>query len=326
MRDENVSTISIIVPHSPNEEVRVMDSLKGLSYPKQKIEIITVEGYSPSKQRNEGIRKAEGELLAFLDSHSTVTPDWLEKAVKYFNRDVAMIGGPVLASPPKENRDTNISSFFATAMGTYFGTGPMHKRYEAVGIGPTKASESSLILCNLFVRKHILEKEGAFDEELFPNEENELMVRLQDKGYKLLYVPQLVAYHPPEKDFGALSRKILGYGRGRAFYIFKRLRSFGLVYMLPSLFLLFLIATPFLFTIQSLKFLTALILLSYFLVNGIFSLYIGAKKKNWRYAVVLPIVYLTIHLSYGLGFILGKFWKSNHSPNAETITRITKLA
>jgi ABC-type uncharacterized transport system permease subunit len=35
-----------------------------------------------------------------------------------------------------------------------------------------------------------------------------------------------------------------------------------------------------------------------------------AYKSNWRYLPLLPFVFATLHLSYGLGFLIGlvKFW------------------
>jgi hypothetical protein len=35
-----------------------------------------------------------------------------------------------------------------------------------------------------------------------------------------------------------------------------------------------------------------------------------ASKKGWRHVSLLPVVYAILHLSYGLGFLVGllKFW------------------
>ena len=48
---------------------------------------------------------------------------------------------------------------------------------------------------------------------------------------------------------------------------------------------------------------------SYVLASLVVSVW-TARKSGWRYAFLLPLVFATLHLSFGLGFLvgLGRFW------------------
>jgi len=301
--DDGLPFISIIIPVHPDEEqVKVLDSIQNINYPKDKIEVHIMTGPGPAKQRNIGIKKAKGEFLGFVDSHCEVDSNWILQAIEHFKDErVAIVGGPALI----KNNEPLFCKCVGVAVGSFFGTAGMRKRYKALGLHPQKTDEKSLILCNLFARKSILEAEGAFDERLFPNEENELMTRLADRGYLLIYDPKIFVYHGQKSNLKELSKQIFNYGRGRIEHIFIRLKSFKLIYVMPSIFLIYLILSPFLIRLECLSLFTRLILLLYFSLSAFFSSYNSIIKKQWEYAILLPILYLTIHLSYGTGFLYG---------------------
>src|SRR6187549_1214219 len=100
--------VSIIIP-AKNEERLLrgcIRSLHQLDYPKDKIEIIIVDGLSTdntarvaiemgakvisnvkqtvSPGRNIGFENAKGDLIAFTDADCIVDKNWLASSVKYF--------------------------------------------------------------------------------------------------------------------------------------------------------------------------------------------------------------------------------------------------
>lgn len=192
------------------ENAASVESIQDLDYPKDRIEIIIERGTNPSAQRNRGIRRAKGEFIAFVDSDVTLKRDWLNVAMSAFGSpEVALVGGPNLTPPS----DSYLSHCFGHAMSSYFGTATMSYRYSVKGKSK-EVSEQYLILSNMCCRMSIFEEIGYFNERLFPNEENEFMHRVNVAGYKNVYLPDLVTYHPRKRDFGGFIRQFGGYGSG----------------------------------------------------------------------------------------------------------------
>ena len=67
-------TISVVIPHKPGlEEVRALESLAAVAYPRDRYEVIVAEGFHPSKQRNQAVALSRGEIVVFFDDD--VAPD-----------------------------------------------------------------------------------------------------------------------------------------------------------------------------------------------------------------------------------------------------------
>jgi hypothetical protein len=58
------------------------------------------------------------------------------------------------------------------------------------------------------------------------------------------------------------------------------------------------------------------------------SAFMVAKRNGWRFLPILPIVFATYHLSYGVGFLLGISYRPTdwdlHSPLRKVLTAITR--
>jgi cellulose synthase/poly-beta-1,6-N-acetylglucosamine synthase-like glycosyltransferase len=205
--------ISFIIPvRSKTNYIKVVESINRLTYPESKIEIIIEKGSNPPAQRNSGISQSSGDIVAFVDDDCVFHEDWLKNALKYFeNEKVGVVGGPNLTPP----EDSFLSKCFGHAMASYFGAASMSNRYKSAKCS-REASEQDLILANMICRKEIFDQGMYFNEELFPNEENEFMNRVAKKGYTIIYDPEIFVYHPRKKTLLGFTKQLFGYGCGRA--------------------------------------------------------------------------------------------------------------
>ncbi|MBN1622715.1 MAG: glycosyltransferase [Endomicrobiales bacterium] len=265
--------------------------------------IVIDEKVEKSKARNTGIKDSKADIIYFMDDDAYFTGNNLDLIKEKFKQytDVSIIGGPNLTPPD--------SSFFQRVSGYVFSSvftaWKMRKRYFK-GLNDKYCDDKELILCNLAVKKDVLVKENIFfDERLTYNEENLLLHQLKNRGYKMLYCPDISVYHLRRNSILQFSKQIYKSGEGRAMMTYLLPGSLSLFHILPLLFVLYLIAVPLINTSW-----IKTPLLVYLVTNLLNSLYLTAvKKENIFTSVILFALSFIAHISYGIGFIRGLLWK-----------------
>jgi len=318
--------VSVIIPTKNSEKTleECLKSLKNQTYPKNKYEIIIIDDHSmdgtldiakkygakiitsngpPGRQRNKGISKSKGSIIGLIDSDCIAKKDWISEGLKYFiSKETAVVGGPNLT--PKN--DPFISQCVGYVSSSKIGTGSMSARYLKDGFYAREADETSLISCNMFVLKDAIKKVNGFDESLFPNEENELMFRIKERGYKLIYVPSLLVWHHRRASIKKFFMQNLTYGTTRVQFIKKHPRALKLIHLFPSIFVLGLCAGPLLlFAPFIIKIIYLSGIVSYVLLIFASSLNKTIKIKNIKLLGILPILFFLLHTAYGIGVLKG---------------------
>jgi len=134
---------------------------------------------------------------------------------------------------------------------------------------------------------------GGFNHKLPGAEDSELNSRLIKKG-ELFFVPKAVVCHDHVSGLRDFANQMLRYGRDKGI-----VRKFSIA-VAPSLFLILLllslIFTPWLFIISI--FLYSILIL---LMGVKFAL----QKKNVKFIISIPLVYVTEHILYSIGFWKG---------------------
>lgn len=290
--------VSIIIPVKPGGEVRALRGIAAATYPSDLFEVLIAYGRVPSLQRNLAAQEAAGELLFFLDDDSRVAPDFLQNAARHY-RDpkVAAAGGPSLTP----DSDTPLQRAIGAAFASAVGGGGVRNRYRKSGT-VRHTSDSELILCNLSFRRDIFIGHGGLDARLYPNEENELMDRLQHEGFLLVHDPELAVYRSQRPNYRAYLRQMFGYGRGRGeqTLLSGKLKPVSLA---PSCLLLYLLLLPPLWLVGGGLF--ALPMLCYAAAVAGASLLEAISRRDLSLLPRLLLVFPTLHLVYGAGVIAG---------------------
>ncbi len=311
----SLPTISVIIPRkAAHSAENAIQAVLDCEYPQHLIEIIEVIGEQPSKQRNMGAAAAKGEILYFLDNDSIMLPHVLSHIAGYYTgkqslpemfpcaaRILAGIGGPNL-TPESDNFWQRLSGY---ALASFFAHFTMSARYKSVG-KLRYAGEQELILCNFSIRRDIFLQEGGFNESLYPNEENEFLNRLKNKGYRFLYAPEAIVFRSRRNHLRSFIKQLFHYGRGRAEQIVvEGFLLTSLLFFLPTGLLGYLVLLLLWTSIYRFLWWTLLPLLLYGLLAGLSALQWAVQSRNPFLLLMLPFWYLVMHLSYGTGLLYG---------------------
>lgn len=161
----------------------------------EKTKFIKTESKNLSQQRNEGIKKSEGDILVFADDDVVASEHWLEELVKHYDdSDVMCVGGRV--NPDFEEESEIIGELdkhiFYGLIGATF----------IEGEKPRELKSPLLWGCNISFRKKIFDEVGYFPEELgrsegklLSDEERFIELKVLEEEYKIIYEPEAIVEH-----------------------------------------------------------------------------------------------------------------------------------
>lgn len=316
----NYPKVSFLIPVL-NEEKTLrfsLNSILDLDYPQEEIEIVLAVGGNtdgtyavideyimrypemkvignPSGNtavgRNRCLQYASGELVMNYSGHVTAERNLLQVLVMKLQgqpRDVVGVGC--------SNINPESQGFIGEASGVAF-QGFMGGK----GLFTQNASYPDERFVDhmsfSLYRKDVVVEAGGFDERFWCGQDAELDIRLQKKGYRILYTPETRVYHYKRDTIRGLFRQMYRYGVARARMIRKHPESFRFYHLFGS----GLVISVSLVLLFAWWFFPLLFVL-YLLLSWVSSLLVS--KKPWV-VFCSPLFHLLIHFGYGLGFLRG---------------------
>lgn len=166
------------------------------------VDVIVTEHGGLSAARNLGLRKATGDIVAYLDDDASPDPHWLTYLAIAFSSGLhAGVGGPNL-SPPD---DGWIARSVACSPGN-----PTH-------VLLTDTVAEHIPGCNMAFRKEVLEEIGGFDPQFrIAGDDVDVCWRLQEAGFTLGFHPAAVVWHRRRNSLRAYWRQQKNYGQAEA--------------------------------------------------------------------------------------------------------------
>lgn len=213
--------VSVIIPvYNNQEQLKLcLSALASQTYPQELYEIIVVDNSSeedidkvtqPFQQvrltteskrssyaaRNQGIKIAKGELIAFTDSDCIPNPDWLEKGINHLLSapNCGVIAGKIeLFYQNKDN--PNAAEIFDKIVNLRQEKYVTEKHYGATA--------------NLFTFKRIFHDVGLFDSNLKSGGDCDWGNRVFAHDYKIIYADDVLILHPARNSLKQLVKKVI---------------------------------------------------------------------------------------------------------------------
>lgn len=239
---------------------------------------------------NQALRKTTGEIIIRCDSHTVFPRGYVRRAVETLRRTAAAnVGGrqrPVGA--------TFFTRAVAIAMASFLGAGNAPHRVNSTE-GPTESAFLGAF------RRDVLDAMGGYNPDLLRGQDYELNWRLRAHGETVWFDPDLVADYLPRSTLRGLARQYFEYGRWKC-TILRQQPSALLPRHLAAPLLVLCLATSGVLGLAtgSWPVMTALPLVYIFILT-IKALAVGIRNRTLA-ALLLPLVLVTIHLSWGIGF------------------------
>jgi succinoglycan biosynthesis protein ExoA len=237
LTDTQMATFDVVVP-AFQEEAHVaacLDRLQAQDYPREAVRVFVVDAGSTDRTGdlvrewasrdprillidgrgrlnaaqavNAGIAAGSAPLVARVDAHTTLAPDYLSAAARAFSSvgpDVACVGGQ-----PEQVGETVFGRGLALARRSPFGVG------ASVYADVRPRAFVDTVQAGVY-RRDALHAVGGFATDMLVGEDEELNWRLRQAGYRILLDTSLRFRYATRPTWRAAFRQYRHYGQSRA--------------------------------------------------------------------------------------------------------------
>ena len=333
-----VVSFVVVAYNAENSIEKLFECLQKQTYPHEMIEVILVDGNSSDRTKaimedfcatsdfrravvldnpkrtlpcgwNVALSEIQGEAVVRIDAHATMADDYIERNVKHLADGKDICCGKVVSI--LDGAD-NMGKTVNLAENSMFGGSAASFR---------RAEEACYVSTGAFAmyRKAVFDAVGGYDERLARTEDNDMHYRMKQAGYRFYYDPEIVTYRQTRPSFGKLVKQkyLNGYWIGLTMGV--QPRCFSLYHFVPFVFVLGIIFTSVLAAFGVWQ-LSALMWSMYALVAlAMTVLSVISGKDRSLHCILLPFMFLALHLGYGLGTLIGlikmPMWKKKNERN-----------
>jgi succinoglycan biosynthesis protein ExoA len=315
--------VTMILPirNEVNHIERCIRSVLAQDYPKKRMELLVVDGMSDDGTRelltkfgvrfldnpkrivpaalNIGLKEARGEIIVRVDGHCEISSDYVRKCVELLHKT----GADCVGGLQKTIGTGYVDRAVALATSSPFGVGNAIFHYAK------EPGWTDTVYLGAYP-KVVFKRIDYFDEELVRNQDDEFNFRLKQSGGKIWLDPSIRSVYYARSSLYKLSRQYFEYGYYKVRVIQKRGAVPSLRHLVPAGFIVILSAAMIL-GLATGQFILPIILIGPYLVANVVST-IWTGRKDPAVLPLLPLIYATMHLSYGFGFLKGIwdwYWK-----------------
>jgi succinoglycan biosynthesis protein ExoA len=264
--------------------------------PEPNLTLVTGRGrLNAAEAFNAGYREGGSPLIARVDAHTYLEPDYLSRAAEAFAAEGDRLG--CVGGQPQQVGETRFGEAVALARGSRFGVGGSiySDRRERAFVDTVQGGVYS---------RQALDAVGGFATDLLVGEDEEVNWRLKEAGFPILLDTSLRFRYTTRGTWRALLRQHRHYGQSRARVLARHPEMFSPRYLAPSALVgglgVLALAAPF-----SGRARLALPLLLVAYTGGAVAAARGASKEDPRLRSHVAAAFSAMHLGYGIGLLEG---------------------
>jgi glycosyltransferase involved in cell wall biosynthesis len=319
--------VTVVVP-CRNEEKhigRCLESILATNYPKERMEILVLDGMSEDRTReivagfserhpivrlvgnpekhipaamNLGIQTARGETIIKMDAHSTFQREHISLCVAYQEKYGAENVGGICKMTP--GADTATARAIVLGLSSRFGSGNANVK---VGVAKPTWSDTAAFGC---FKKELFSRVGLFDERLLSSSDLDMNLRIRAAGGGILVVPDVIIRYVADANMRAFCRHVFADGVWISYVMKFGKKAWSWRHWVPAAFVAGLAGALALSAVnRALLWLGLGVAGTYAVVSLAVSLQIAAREREARYAFLLPAVFAARHFVHGIGTLFG---------------------
>jgi glycosyltransferase AglI len=259
-------------------------------YPKERVKIIQSGIDSPAIKYNRILPTIKSDFVGFVDGDANVDKDWLIKVIEALNDPKAAGATGVILTANKNKLIPRIIGY------------ELQDRYERM---PKEIKRAATM--HIVYRKKVLEEISGFNEKLKTGYDAEIGYRINDAGYKIIFVPEAKVWHNHRETLCAFFKQQYEYGK------FAVIRYLKLPKMLKgdNVSSFWMISQPLFYTASLLLFIVRLFYkFSWYLIFAPIILlfvayFISAFRLSLKYKDASAIFTIIIYIVRPIGWSLG---------------------
>ena len=286
LKQDYPGEIEIILALGPSKD-NTNQIAHDLAAADKRIKLVDNPTGQTAKGLNLAIAQSSFEIICRIDGHSEISNTYLKTAISIMQEKGAVnVGGLMHA-----DSQSGLQRTIAQAMRSKLGVGA--SKFHTGGT----AGPSDTVYLGTFKKSAILAA-GGFDERYIRAQDWELNHRMRAQGGLIWFDPRLVVTYRPRKSLIKLAKQYFQYGRWRRVISRQHPKTTNFRYLAPPVALVInLLSVLFGAVVAEVFFLPVLIYITSLIIGGAI---IGEKFAD---KLLMPIVFATMHLSWGAGFI-----------------------
>jgi succinoglycan biosynthesis protein ExoA len=250
---------------------------------------------------NRALNESKGGIIIRVDGHCEIAPDYIQKCLECLEK----INADCVGGATEHVASGLVGKSIKLAQSSFFGVGGVSFR--------KKAEEGEFVDTLAFgaYKREVFDQLGGYDEELVRNQDDEFNLRLIQNGGKIWLDPSIKSSYYPRDSFTKLFKQYFQYGLYKIRVMQKRRGIASWRHVVPGLFVLGLLTSLSIYFIYGNNIPILSLCLPY-LSFSLFATILELIKSpfNLLSVMMLPLAFYILHISYGLGFLLGLvyFW------------------